>query len=180
MDYPVLIPLVCIERNTCVNAVAKCFRHCRGLLLQSTNSIALITLIPILPLLGFLFIALSGKRLVHGFASLVACGSVFASFGFSLALFIKLLSGAESFQFDLFNWISAGSFNATLGFLIDPLASLMLLIITGVGFLIHVYSIGYMHDDEGFNRFFSYLNLFVFFMLLLVMGNNYLLMFVGW
>ncbi len=140
----------------------------------------IITLIPILPLLGFLFIALSGKRLVRGFASLVACGSVFASFGFSLALFIRLLNGAEPFQVTLFNWISAGLFNATIGFLIDPLSSLMLLIITGVGFLIHVYSIGYMHDDEGFNRFFSYLNLFVFFMLLLVMGNNYLLMFVGW
>src|SRR5882757_5276123 len=139
-----------------------------------------ITLIPILPLAGFLLIALSGKRLVRGFASLVACGSVFASFGFSLALFIKLLSGAEPFQFDLFNWISAGSFNATMGFLIDPLSSLMLLVITGVGFLIHVYSVGYMHEDEGFNRFFSYLNLFVFFMLLLVMGSNYLIMFVGW
>ncbi len=140
----------------------------------------IITLIPVLPLLGFLFIALSGKRLVRGFASLVGCGSVFVSFGFSLALFIKLLNGAEPFQVTLFDWISAGSFHATIGFLIDPLSSLMLLIITGVGFLIHVYSIGYMHDDEGFNRFFSYLNLFVFFMLLLVMGNNYLLMFVGW
>lgn len=139
-----------------------------------------ITLIPILPLLGFLFIALSGKRLVRGFASLVGCGSVFASFAFSLALFIKLLNGAEPFQITLFDWISAGSFHATIGFLIDPLSSLMLLTITGVGFLIHVYSIGYMHDDEGFNRFFAYLNLFVFFMLLLVMGNNYLLMFVGW
>ena len=140
----------------------------------------IITLIPILPLLGFLFISLSGKRLVRGFASLVACGSVFASFGFSVALFVKLLNGAEPFQVTLFNWISAGSFNATIGFLIDPLSSLMLLIITGVGFLIHVYSIGYMNDDAGFNRFFSHLNLFVFFMLLLVMGNNYLLMFVGW
>src|SRR5882762_2507796 len=139
-----------------------------------------ITLIPILPLLGFLFIALSGKRLVRGFASLVACGSVFASFGFSLALFIMLLNRAAPFQVTLFNWISAGSFHATIGFLIDPLSSLMLLIITGVGFLIHVYSVGYMHDDEGFNRFFSYLNLFVFFMLLLVMGSNYLMMFVGW
>jgi NADH-quinone oxidoreductase subunit L len=140
----------------------------------------IITLIPISPLLGFLLIALNGKRLVPGFASLIACGSVFTSFGFSLALFIMLLNGAEPFQVNLFNWISAGNFNATIGFLIDPLSSLMLLIITGVGFLIHVYSIGYMHDDEGFNRFFSYLNLFVFFMLLLVMGNNYLMMFVGW
>ncbi len=92
----------------------------------------------------------------------------------------KLSNGAEPFRLTLFNWISAGPFHATIGFLVDPLSSLMLLIITGVGFLIHVYSIGYMHDDAGFNRFFSYLNLFVFFMLILVMGNNYLMMFVGW
>ncbi len=140
----------------------------------------IITLIPILPLLGFVFISLSRRRLVRGFASLIGCGSVFVSFCFSLALFIKLLNGADPFQVTLFNWISAGNFSASIGFLIDPLSSLMLLIITGVGFLIHVYSIGYMHDDASFNRFFSYLNLFVFFMLLLVMGNNYLLMFVGW
>ena len=139
-----------------------------------------ISLIPILPLFGFVLIALTGKRLVRGFASLVACGSVFTSFCFSLFLFIKLLNGAGSFEVVLFNWISAGTFTASIGFLIDPLSSLMLLIITGVGFLIHVYSIGYMHEDAGYNRFFSYLNLFVFFMLLLVMGNNYLLMFVGW
>jgi NADH-quinone oxidoreductase subunit L len=140
----------------------------------------IITLIPILPLLGFALIALTGQRLVRGFASLVACGSVFVSFCFSVALFIRLLNGAEPFNVALFNWISTGNFNARIGFLIDPLSSLMLLIITGVGFLIHVYSIGYMYDDAGFNRFFSYLNLFVFFMLLLVMGSNYLLMFVGW
>ncbi len=140
----------------------------------------IITLIPILPLLGFVLIALTGQRLVRGFASLIACGAVFSSFCFSLALFIKLLNGAAPFDIILFDWISAGTFTASFGFLIDPLSSLMLLIITGVGFLIHVYSIGYMHDDAGYNRFFSYLNLFVFFMLLLVMGNNYLLMFVGW
>ena len=71
-------------------------------------------------------------------------------------------------------------FSANIAFLVDPLSSVMLLMITGVGFLIHVYSIGYMHDDPGYSRFFSYLNLFIFFMLLLVMGSNYLLMFVGW
>ncbi len=140
----------------------------------------IISLVPILPLLGFAIIALTGRKLPQGVASSVACGSVFVSFCFSLFLFIKLLNGAAPFQVILFDWISVGNFNASIGFLIDPLSSLMLLIITGVGFLIHVYSIGYMHDDAGFNRFFSYLNLFIFFMLLLVMGNNYLLMFVGW
>ncbi|MBS1682904.1 MAG: NADH-quinone oxidoreductase subunit L [Bacteroidetes bacterium] len=141
---------------------------------------AMIFLIPILPLLGFLFIALSGKRLVKGFAALIGCTSVFVSFCFSITLFVKLLYGAAPMEATLFRWISAGSFSSSISFLIDPLSSLMLLIITGIGFLIHVYSVGYMHDDAAFNRFFSYLNLFVFFMLLLVMGSNYLLMFVGW
>lgn len=140
----------------------------------------MIFLIPILPLLGFVLISLTGKRLVKGFAALIGCGSVFVSFAFSVVLFVKLLNGAGAMNATLFNWISAGNFSASMSFLVDPLSSLMLLIITGVGFLIHVYSVGYMHEDEGFNRFFSYLNLFVFFMLLLVMGSNYLVMFVGW
>ncbi|MFZ2905112.1 MAG: NADH-quinone oxidoreductase subunit L [Cyclobacteriaceae bacterium] len=142
----------------------------------------LIALVPILPLLGFLLVSLNVKRFVPGVTSVIACGSVFASFAISLALFIILLTSPEGtlFEVTLFNWISAGGFSASFSFLVDPLSSLMLLIITGVGFLIHVYSIGYMHGDEGYNRFFSYLNLFVFFMLLLVMGSNYLLMFVGW
>src|SRR6267154_2610601 len=144
------------------------------------STAAMICLIPILPLLGFALIALSGKKLVKGFAALIGCASVFVAFAFSVVLFIKLLNGAGSFNATMFTWISAGNFSASISFLIDPLSSLMLLIITGVGFLIHVYSVGYMHEDEGFNRFFSYLNLFVFFMLLLVMGSNYLVMFVGW
>lgn len=142
----------------------------------------LIALVPIIPLIGFLLVSLNVKRFVPGVTSVIACGSVFASFVIALALFIILLTSPEGTQLEvtLFNWISAGGFSASFSFLVDPLSSLMLLIITGVGFLIHVYSIGYMHGDEGYNRFFSYLNLFVFFMLLLVMGSNYLLMFVGW
>src|SRR6201996_2857213 len=81
---------------------------------------------------------------------------------------------------NLYDWITAGYFKIPFAFLIDQLSSLMLLIITGVGFLIHLYSIGYMHDDEGYGKFFAYLNLFVFFMLLLVLGSNYLIMFIGW
>jgi NADH-quinone oxidoreductase subunit L len=81
---------------------------------------------------------------------------------------------------ELFNWFSAGGFSASMSFLIDPLSIIFMLIITGVGYLIHVYSSGYMHGDPGFNRFMAYLNLFIFFMLLLVMGANYLIMFVGW
>ncbi|HNC11406.1 MAG TPA: NADH-quinone oxidoreductase subunit L, partial [Cyclobacteriaceae bacterium] len=140
-------------------------------------------IIPVLPLVGFLLVALNVKRLSHSAASFIACGSVFLAFIAAVTLFIRLLNqpeDARTFYVHAFNWIIAGDFHSTMGFLIDPLSSIFLLIITGVGFLIHVYSIGYMHDDAGFNRFFSYLNLFVFFMLLLVMGTNYLVMFIGW
>jgi NADH-quinone oxidoreductase subunit L len=143
----------------------------------------LVSLVPLFPLLGFLFVALNTRRLTQGVTAFIACGSVLFSFIISIALFVTLLGmpeGDRSISVTLFNWIAAGDFSASISFLVDPLSSLFLLIITGVGFLIHVYSIGYMHHDEGFNRFFSYLNLFVFFMLLLVMGANYLLMFVGW
>jgi NADH-quinone oxidoreductase subunit L len=143
----------------------------------------LVSFAPLFPLMGFLFIALNTKKFTEGFTSVIACGSVLASFIVSLVLFIHIAgitAGEQRIHVTLFEWISAGNFRAPVSFLVDPLSSLMLLIITGVGFLIHVYSIGYMHDDEGFNRFFSYLNLFVFFMLLLVMGANYLVMFIGW
>src|SRR5579872_2068246 len=79
-----------------------------------------------------------------------------------------------------FPWIVAGNFNAPFGFYLDQLSTVMVLVVTGVGFLIHVYSVGYMAHEGGFYRFFSYLNLFMFFMLTLVLANNYLLMFVGW
>jgi NADH-quinone oxidoreductase subunit L len=144
---------------------------------------ALTLLIPVLPLVGFLLVALNGKRLSHSVTSFIACGSVLLSFVAAVTLFIRILNLPEESRtifVHAFNWIKAGDFFASMGFLIDPLSSIFLLIITGVGFLIHVYSIGYMHDDAGFNRFFSYLNLFVFFMLLLVMGTNYLVMFIGW
>lgn len=140
-------------------------------------------LIPVFPLVGFLLVALNVNRLSHGVASFIACGSILLSFLAAVMVFITLLGlpeDARSVTVNAFTWIHAGAFTANMSFLIDPLSSIFLLIITGVGFLIHVYSIGYMHDDAGFNRFFSYLNLFVFFMLLLVMGSNYLVMFIGW
>ena len=147
-------------------------------------SIKILTLlIPALPLAGFLLVALNVKRLSHGVASFIACGSVLLSFIAAVTIFSQLLGfpeGSRLITVHLFSWIKAGNFDASMALLIDPLTSIFLLIITGVGFLIHVYSIGYMHDDAGFNRFFSYLNLFVFFMLLLVMGSNYLVMFIGW
>jgi len=143
----------------------------------------LAVLIPLFPLIGFALVALNVKRLSHGVASTIACGSVLLSFVAAVLVFTTLLGLPEaerSITVIVFEWIKVGNFSASMSFLIDPLSSIFLLIITGVGFLIHVYSIGYMHDDAGFNRFFSYLNLFVFFMLLLVMGSNYLVMFIGW
>lgn len=140
----------------------------------------LIGFILLAPLLGFLFIGLIPKRLTKEVVALAACGSVLVSFILSAVLFFQLLDEPTSITFTAFDWIATAGFSAPFSFLVDPLSILMMLIITGVGFLIHVYSTGYMYHDEGFKRFFAYLNLFVFFMLLLVMGSNYLLMFIGW
>jgi len=143
----------------------------------------IVVLIPLLPLLGFLAISLIGKKMIAEAASFIASSTVFLSFSGSAFLLYKLITvpvAERSFSVDLFNWISTAGFSASMSFLVDPLSIIFMLIITGVGYLIHVYSGGYMHGDPGFNRFMSYLNLFIFFMLLLVMGANYLVMFVGW
>ena len=137
-------------------------------------------LIPAFPLIGFLIIGLFGKNLSKGLVGIIGCGSIFLSLVLSCAVFLEVKDHSEGITVKLFDWIAAGSFNAPFAFLLDPLSVLFLLIITGVGFLIHVYSVGYMHDDPAFSRFFAQLNLFIFFMLLLVLGDNYLTMFVGW
>ncbi len=137
-------------------------------------------LVPILPLLSFLIIGLNFKRLPKSLTSLLACGTVLVSFLISCALFWHLKETHASITVNLFDWITASASSIRFSFIIDPLSSLMLLVVTGVSFLIHIYSIGYMREDEGFNRFFAYLNLFVFSMLILVMGSNYLMMFIGW
>ncbi len=143
--------------------------------------IKLVCLIPLFPLIGFVIIGLFGKNLSKGLVSIIGCGSVLSAFAIALGIFLELIGQAEkSVTINLFSWITAGQLSIPFSFLIDPLSSLFLLIITGVGFLIHVYSSGYMSHDEGFSRFFAYLNLFIFFMLLLVLGSNYLIMFVGW
>src|SRR5687767_12427361 len=141
-----------------------------------------IALIPLAPLLSFLFIGVVNKDLTKGWVSVIGCGSVLVSFALSLVLYVNLLQSPSGTTFTLnaFEWIAAGNFSVSMSFLVDPLSCVMMLIITGVGFLIHVYSAGYMWEDDGYHRFFMYLNLFIFFMLLLVMGSNYLLMFVGW
>lgn len=136
------------------------------------------SLIPLFPLLGFFLVALFGKTLKHA-GGWLASFMILASFLLSVHLFMNIPHG-ETLNFTLLEWIKWSNFNLSIGFLIDNLSLVMLLVVTGIGFLIHLYSIGYMHHDEGFTRFFSYLNLFIFFMLLLVLGNSYLVMFIGW
>ena len=136
-------------------------------------------LIPLLPLIGFLINGLFGKYLPKAVASWLATLAVLGSFICAVSIFMNL-PATDSVTIDLFQWIAFSKVNIGFSFLIDPLTVVMLLVITGIGFLIHLYSIGYMHDDEGVTRFFTYLNLFIFFMLLLVMGSNYLVMFIGW
>ncbi len=141
----------------------------------------LIPLIPLFPLIGFLIVGLFGKKISKNSISILASGSILASFLVSVAVFVQVQNSAShAITVNLFDWISSGKLHVSFSFLADPLSALFLLIITGVGFLIHVYSVGYMKEDEGFHRFFAYLNLFVFFMLLLVLGSNYLILFVGW
>src|ERR1700744_3032090 len=139
-----------------------------------------IWLIPVLPLAGFIINGLFRNTLSEKMIGFIGSIVVLAAFGLSVAAFLQVKSTGHPINVTLYNWISVAYFKVPFAFLIDQLSSLMLLIITGVGFLIHLYSIGYMHADEGFGKFFAYLNLFVFFMLLLVMGSNYLILFIGW
>ncbi|MGO9393696.1 MAG: NADH-quinone oxidoreductase subunit L [Desulfobaccales bacterium] len=140
-------------------------------------------LIPLFPLIGFLINGLLGKRLSKNVVGTIGSLAVGLSFVLTVAIFLEFLrlpEGSRAVEKTMFTWISAGSFQAQAAFLIDPLSLVMLLVVSGVSTLIHIYSVGYMHDDPGFYRYFSYLNLFVFNMLLLVSANNFLLMFVGW
>ncbi|HJR52926.1 MAG TPA: NADH-quinone oxidoreductase subunit L [Gemmatimonadota bacterium] len=144
-----------------------------------------IWLVPALPLAGVLVNGLLGRRIGKGGVAVVGPGVVGGAFVVALGLFLDLAGRApeaRSLSQNLYTWMSAGDFRASVSFLVDPLSATLMLVVTGVGFLIHVYSVGYMHDEDrrGFARYFTYLNLFTFAMLLLVMADNYLLLFVGW
>jgi NADH-quinone oxidoreductase subunit L len=141
----------------------------------------LLWLIPILPLLGAMVNGVLGKRLPKNIIATIGSGMVGVSFLIALWEFVAMLGASElPISRDYFTWIQAGRFQTQFGFMLDHLSGLMILVVTGVGFLIHVYSAGYMAHENGLYRYFAYLNLFVFFMLTLVLANNYLLMFVGW
>jgi NADH-quinone oxidoreductase subunit L len=149
-------------------------------------------LVPTFPLLGFLINGLlaltlksqpekeiASKRLV----SWIGCGSIGLSFLTSITILFELLAlpeGERAVQKIAFSWILSGNFHIDIGFLLDPLSAVMIAVVSGVGFFIHLYSTGYMAHDRGYARYFSYLNLFTFFMLTLVLSNNFLLLYLGW
>ncbi len=140
-------------------------------------------LVPVWPLLGFLVNGFFGRRMGKRAVGLIACGSVGLSLLASLLLAAGLLAlpaDARRVSQVVAPWIGAGTFQADWGLLLDPLSAVMILVVSGVGFLIHVYSIGYMHADRDYPRFFTYLNLFTFSMLMLVLADNYLLLYVFW
>ena len=145
-------------------------------------SVNLIILLLISPLIGFLINGLFGKWLRNSerLSGWIACLAVLVSLICSAIVFTHVKGGAKLINQTLYEWIAGESFAFTIGFHVDSLTAVMLLVITGIGFLIHVYSIGYMHGDTGYTRYFAYLNLFVFAMLILVLADNYLMMFVGW
>jgi NADH-quinone oxidoreductase subunit L len=141
--------------------------------------IDLVWLIPLFPFIGFLICGLGRNFLPKALVGAIASIAVLASFGVSLGIFLEF-DAAQPVIINLFDWIKVGSIQIPFSFQIDQLSIMMLLIITGIGSLIHIYSTGYMSHDAGFAKFFAYLNLFVFFMLLLVLGSNYVIMFIGW
>jgi NADH-quinone oxidoreductase subunit L len=162
-------------------------------MIPSEYFLAHIWLIPLFPLAGAALMLLIGRRLPNAVVNVVCVGSVFVSMCFAFGAIWQLVSrpvAERVVSFKLFDWVPAGvmhtnagklmNFSVPWGVLMDPLTAVMLVVVTGVGFLIHVYSTGYMGHEGGYYRFFGYLNLFMFSMLTLVLANNLLLLFVGW
>jgi len=143
----------------------------------------IVTLIPVFPFLAVLANGLNvllGHKYSHEIAHRLAWGSVLLSFLCSIWVLGQTISNPDPRTVVVYRWFFGADLAVNFGFLIDPLTCIMLLVVTGVGFLIHVYSVGYMHGEDGFTRFFAYMNLFMVSMLLLVMGNNYVVLFIGW
>jgi len=138
----------------------------------------LVLVLLLAPFLGFLFNVFLGKKAGKSIVGIVGTLSVVVSFAITLYLFAS--ASQEPVVINLFDWISIEKFDISFGFLIDQLSIIWLLFVTGIGSLIHLYSISYMHDDEKMHSFFAYLNLFIFFMITLVIGSNLLMMFIGW
>jgi NADH-quinone oxidoreductase subunit L len=142
------------------------------------TNLALVLLLS--PFIGFLFNVFFGKKMGKTLSGTIGTLSVVVSFAVSIFFFLKVNESHQAIVINLFDWIKFSNFSVKFGFLLDQLSLLWLLFVTGIGSLIHLYSISYMHDDENLHKFFAYLNLFVFFMITLVMGSNLLIMFIGW
>ncbi|MEO5896984.1 MAG: NADH-quinone oxidoreductase subunit L [Vicinamibacterales bacterium] len=142
----------------------------------------MLALIPLLPFAGFLVNAWFGRRLPKSLSGGVACAAMVAAFGISLASAWSVINHHAAIDQTVFTWFTSGDLNVPLAFRLDNLSSLMILVITGIGSLIHIYSTAYMHEesDSEYARYFSYLNLFASFMLVLVLGASFPVMFVGW
>ena len=132
------------------------------------------------PFAGFLFNVFFGKKVSRGISGAIGTLTVLVSFIISIYFFVQVQSSGKGIEISLFDWISVHNFKLDFGLLLDQLSLLWLLFVTGIGSLIHLYSISYMHDDENMHKFFAYLNLFIFFMITLVIGSNLLVMFIGW
>ena len=148
-----------------------------------THTLALIALLPLFGFLlnGYFATALGGNRFHHRAASIVGCGAPILAFLLTIKAFSDLaFSGYAPIVEPLYRWATVGGSTFDIAFYFDRLSAVMTLIVTGVGSVIHIYSTGYMHDDKSFGRFFAYLNLFLFFMLLLVLGRSLLVLFVEW
>lgn len=141
-------------------------------------SIALVLLLA--PFVGFLINVFFGRSLGKTMSGIIGTAAVAVSFLATLMLFLEINNSGKVLNVKLFDWISVSNIEVGFGFLLDQLSLLWLMFVTGIGSLIHMYSISYMHDDNDMHKFFAYLNLFVFFMITLVMGNNLLVMFIGW
>jgi NADH-quinone oxidoreductase subunit L len=140
----------------------------------------LLWLIPIFPLLGFLANGIFGRRIPKALINTIAVGSVALSFAWVVKTLLALDPIETKYVEHYYTWIQSGTLNIGVDFAVDRLTAIMLMVVTGVGTLIHIYAVGYMEHEGGYYRFFAYLNLFMFFMLVLVLAQNYLLLFVGW
>ena len=140
----------------------------------------LVLLLLLTPFAGFLFNVFFGKKAGKTVSGIIGTLTVVVSFAASVYFFMNINQSKMALEISLFDWIKVSNFKLDFGFLLDQLSILWLLFVTGIGSLIHLYSISYMHDDENMHKFFAYLNLFIFFMITLVIGNNLLVMFIGW
>ncbi len=136
-------------------------------------------LIPLLPLIAAAIVGLSGKALPRFFAHVLTILGVGGAFALSVLVFLDVLKG-NTYNGTVYTWLTSGDIRFEVGFLIDQLTAMMMLVVTFVSLMVHIYTIGYMHEDPGYRRFFSYISLFTFSMLMLVMSNNFMQLFFGW